>query len=141
MSNKKYEQQLEALDQLREDLSSPATVDSLRKALSNRNNYLVAKAAKITAEAGLKDSLSADPGRSCSPQKSAKTEQRTERFGRGAHDLPQKHRFRSTASHGGTLGRNVEDAAALHSRYDALGPQGNIRRLSQSVRCIRPVDC
>ncbi len=54
MSNKKYEQQLEALDQLREDLSSPATANSLRKALGNRNNYLVAKAAKITAEAGLK---------------------------------------------------------------------------------------
>src|SRR5947208_3587863 len=42
------------LDQLRQDLSLPTTADSLRKALANRNNYLVAKAAKITAEAALR---------------------------------------------------------------------------------------
>ena len=35
MANKKYEQQLEALDQLRQDFSSPDAAGSLRKALAN----------------------------------------------------------------------------------------------------------
>src|SRR5437763_7824082 len=54
MSKKKFEEQLAALEELRESGGAPATVDSLRKALANRNNYVAAKAAKITAELGLK---------------------------------------------------------------------------------------
>jgi len=54
LPKKKFEEQLAALDELRESAGAPATVDSLRKALANRNNYVVAKASKITAELGLK---------------------------------------------------------------------------------------
>ena len=53
MSKKKFEQQLAALDELRLSAGAPATVERLRKALGDRNNYLVAKAAKIAAELGL----------------------------------------------------------------------------------------
>ena len=54
MSKKKFEEQLAALEELRESAGAPSTVDSLRKALANRNNYIAAKAAKIAAELGLK---------------------------------------------------------------------------------------
>ena len=53
VSKKDYEAQLAALDALRD--GDPATaIESLRKALSNPSNYLVAKAASITAELGLR---------------------------------------------------------------------------------------
>ena len=54
LPKKKFEEQLAALEALRESAGAPATVDSLRKALANRNNYVVAKASKITAELGLR---------------------------------------------------------------------------------------
>src|SRR5262245_37937859 len=44
LSRKKFEEQLAALEDLRENAGAPATVDSLRKALANRNNYIAAKA-------------------------------------------------------------------------------------------------
>src|SRR5205823_9291390 len=53
-SKKRFEEQLAALEELRESAGAPSTVDSLRKALANRNNYIAAKAAKIAAELGLK---------------------------------------------------------------------------------------
>lgn len=53
MPKKKFEAELEALDQLRAD---PATAPAaLRKALQNKNNYFVAKAAKITAALELRE--------------------------------------------------------------------------------------
>ena len=42
------------MEEIRESAGAPSTVDSLRKALANRNNYIAAKAAKIAAELGLK---------------------------------------------------------------------------------------
>ena len=54
MPKKNFDQQLEQLSELRTAEPSSA-VPSLRKALANRNNYIVSKAAKITAELGLKD--------------------------------------------------------------------------------------
>src|SRR5256885_12464041 len=57
LPKKKFEEQLAALETLRESAGAPATVDSLRKALANRNNYVVAKASKIAAELGLKSLL------------------------------------------------------------------------------------
>ena len=54
MSKKKFAEQLAALEQLRDSAGAPATVESLRKALANRNNFIVAKASKIVAELGLK---------------------------------------------------------------------------------------
>jgi hypothetical protein len=53
VSKKKFEQQLAALEQLREH--TPSSVDSLRSALANRNNLLVAKASRIAAELGSKE--------------------------------------------------------------------------------------
>src|SRR5678816_2372597 len=50
----KFEEQLAALEELRGSGVEPATVDRLRKALGNRNNYIVAKASKIAGELGLK---------------------------------------------------------------------------------------
>jgi HEAT repeat protein len=52
LSKKKFEEQLAALEELRERADAPATVNSLRKALANRNNYVAA--AKIAAELSLK---------------------------------------------------------------------------------------
>jgi HEAT repeat protein len=54
---KKFEEQLAALEELRERSDAPASVDSLRKALANRNNYVAAKASKIASELGLKSLL------------------------------------------------------------------------------------
>jgi HEAT repeat protein len=53
VSNKKFDQELETLDQLRRAGASPPTIAKLRKALSNRNNFLVSKAARIAAELGV----------------------------------------------------------------------------------------
>jgi HEAT repeat protein len=49
MAKKKFEQQLEALDQLRQ-ASPEDAAEGLRKALANRSNYAVAKAARIAGE-------------------------------------------------------------------------------------------
>ena len=57
MSKKAFEQQLAALDELRNS-TAPSAVEGLRKALTNRNNYLVAKAAQIGAQSGLVDLIS-----------------------------------------------------------------------------------
>ncbi len=53
MANKKFEEQLAALDSFRNTLGSATAVEGLRKALANRNNYLVAKAAKIASAEAL----------------------------------------------------------------------------------------
>ena len=55
MAKKKFEQDLEALDDLRQGGLSSETIQRLRKALANRNNYLVAKAARIVAELGAQE--------------------------------------------------------------------------------------
>lgn len=47
MANKKFEEQLAALDSYRNSSGNAAAIEGLRKALSNRGNYLVAKAATI----------------------------------------------------------------------------------------------
>lgn len=46
---------MEALDALRAATSLPATVEQLRKALKDRNNYIASKAAAIAGELGLRD--------------------------------------------------------------------------------------
>jgi HEAT repeat protein len=53
MANKKFEEQLAALDSFRNSSGSTAAIEGLRKALANRSNYLVAKAAKIAGEESL----------------------------------------------------------------------------------------
>jgi len=55
MAGRKIEQQLEALKSLRTELSINAKILALRKALADRSNVVVAKAAAITAECGLKE--------------------------------------------------------------------------------------
>ena len=55
MAKQKFDQQLAALEDLRQSPASPSTTESLRKALANRNNFIVAKASKIAAELGLKE--------------------------------------------------------------------------------------
>src|SRR5258706_5553734 len=55
MAKQKFDQQLAAPEDLRRNPASPSTVESLRKALANRNNFIVAKASKIVAELGLKE--------------------------------------------------------------------------------------
>ncbi len=52
MSKKTYEAQLAKLDELRARGASPETVREIRKALANRSNYIVAKAAHIGAQFG-----------------------------------------------------------------------------------------
>ncbi len=47
---KRFEQQLAALDDLRRSIASEEAVRELRKALGNRNNYYVSRAARVTAE-------------------------------------------------------------------------------------------
>jgi hypothetical protein len=53
MSRKAFEQKLTALDDLRRQGANPNTEQALRKALADRNNYAVSKAAAITADLGL----------------------------------------------------------------------------------------
>jgi hypothetical protein len=74
MPKKQFEEQLEALDRLREAGASPATTEALRKALGNRGNYFVAKAARVVADLSLTslipdfltalDRFFVDPGKS-----------------------------------------------------------------------------
>ena len=54
MSKKAYEAQLAALDRLRNTLDFGTATEPLRKALRNPSNYLVAKAATLTGELGLR---------------------------------------------------------------------------------------
>src|SRR5437660_5501629 len=54
MSKKSFDQQLADLEKLREGSGAPSSLESLRKALGNRNNYFVAKASRITGDLGLK---------------------------------------------------------------------------------------
>ncbi len=57
-ANRSFDAQLAALDALRhEPPGAPATVKALRKALGNRNNYLVAKAADVVRELRLVELL------------------------------------------------------------------------------------
>ncbi len=46
---------MEALEALRSSADSPVTVEQLRKALKDRNNYIVSKAAAIAGDLGLKE--------------------------------------------------------------------------------------
>ena len=54
MTGKAYDQKLDALFALRGNQNSDAAVPHLRKALRDRSNYYVAKAAALVAELGLK---------------------------------------------------------------------------------------
>ena len=49
MSKQAFDKKLEALDALRSEPNSPATLHQVRKALKDRNNYLVSKAAALAA--------------------------------------------------------------------------------------------
>jgi HEAT repeat protein len=53
-SKEAFDRKIAALEALREDPTSPATLDHLRKALKDRNNFLVAKAATLAGQLGLK---------------------------------------------------------------------------------------
>jgi hypothetical protein len=50
MAKKNFDQQLAALDALKNSPASPSTPEALRKALANPNNYIVAKASQIVAQ-------------------------------------------------------------------------------------------
>jgi HEAT repeat protein len=57
-SSRGFEKEMEELDALKDGLLSgspldPLTLEHLRKALAHRNNFLVAKAAKLVADAGI----------------------------------------------------------------------------------------
>jgi HEAT repeat protein len=74
VSKQAFDKKMEALDSLRSSPSSPATLEQLRKALKDRNNYLASKAAALAGELGLQtlapdlavafDRFFADPGKS-----------------------------------------------------------------------------
>ena len=53
MSKKAFELKLARLESLREHGATQATTEALRQALQDRNNYVVAKAARIAADLGL----------------------------------------------------------------------------------------
>jgi hypothetical protein len=55
MSKKNFDRRLAALDDLRNAPDSPARSAGLRKALADRNSYIVAKAAGIAGQLGLND--------------------------------------------------------------------------------------
>jgi hypothetical protein len=50
-----FDQKIEALDSLRSAPASPSTLEQLRKALKDRNNFYVSKAAALAGELGLQD--------------------------------------------------------------------------------------
>jgi len=50
-----FDQKMEAIEALRSSPGSPATVEQLRKALKDRNNYIVSKAAAVAGDLGLRD--------------------------------------------------------------------------------------
>ena len=53
-SKEAFDRKIAVLESLRADPTSPAALDQLRKALKDRNNYLVAKAAAMAGQLGLK---------------------------------------------------------------------------------------
>ena len=53
MSKQSFDKKLEAIEALRAEPGSPATLDQIRKALRDRNNYLVSKAAALAADLSL----------------------------------------------------------------------------------------
>ena len=53
MSKEAFDRKMEALEALRSTGASETTTEQLRKALKDRNNYLVSKAAAVTGEMGL----------------------------------------------------------------------------------------
>jgi HEAT repeat protein len=53
-SKEAFDKKIAALESLRADPASPATLEHLRKALKDRNNFLVAKATTMSAQLGLK---------------------------------------------------------------------------------------
>lgn len=53
MSHQAYREKLAALDALRTESDSDTSAEQLRKALKDRNNYLVARAARVCADLGL----------------------------------------------------------------------------------------
>ena len=55
MAKKGFDQQLAALEALRDNPDSAANRIALGKALTHQNNYIVAKAAKISKQLGMKD--------------------------------------------------------------------------------------
>src|SRR5512133_2710767 len=54
MSKKSFDEQLAAVEALRNGPAGPAAAEALRRALANRNNYVAAKAAAAARELGLK---------------------------------------------------------------------------------------
>lgn len=54
MGKQAFDKKIEELESLRASPASPATTDQLRKSLRDRSNFLVSKAAALTAEFGLK---------------------------------------------------------------------------------------
>jgi len=55
MAKKNFDQQLAALEALRDNPDSAASRIALCKALTHQNNYIVANAAKISKQLGMKD--------------------------------------------------------------------------------------
>jgi HEAT repeat protein len=55
MAKKSFDQQLAALEQLRDNPDASANLIALRQALAHQNNYIVAKAAKVAGQLGMKD--------------------------------------------------------------------------------------
>jgi HEAT repeat protein len=53
VSKQAFDKKIEALESLRASPASPSTVEQLRKALKDRNNYLVSKAAALVGELGI----------------------------------------------------------------------------------------
>src|ERR1700726_1907985 len=53
MSKEAFDRKMEALEALRSTGASETTTEQLRKALKDRNNYLVSKAAALSGELGL----------------------------------------------------------------------------------------
>jgi hypothetical protein len=56
-ANRSFERELEMLDHMSKQVPDAAGIERIRKALSNSNNYLVAKAAQIAADHGLAELL------------------------------------------------------------------------------------
>lgn len=55
MSKQAFDKKIDALELLRSSPASPSTVDQLRRALKDRNNYLVSKGCSLAAELGLQE--------------------------------------------------------------------------------------
>ena len=55
MSKQAFDQKIEAIESLRSTPASPSTLDHLRKALKDRGNFVVSKAAQVVGELGLQE--------------------------------------------------------------------------------------